>query len=409
MIAFTAIPGVCGLVTSEPLRLKRRPLGRDVLAYALALALLYALISDGEIVAGESVGMVLLYGCYMAIVVSSSSIRQLYRTRWLGRAPREKSSFVTQAREALNPEGADSAAPVRDVGAPYAPAAAAGGGGEAGAATPQRGHPTPAVTPSVTPIIAVTATRLPAGAATPALDAVPLPRGHLEVSTSMAQLDVTAPDARRHVAYALASRACGAALAPLRLALRVTCPECAHDSPTAHLYLVTFFASFLWVAFFSTAIAAVVTRWGELLGIPAAFLGMYIIALGAEIPDTIQSVTVAKRGYGSMAVSNSTGSQIINILLGLGVPWLMTNASGRAVRVTSVPTLLAMARFQFGAVVTYLSLLLLPTFRTWRPGDHSKAVLDRRKGAALLGAYLVILLSCAPVLLGMRGEPGYNL
>ena len=107
-----------------------------------------------------------------------------------------------------------------------------------------------------------------------------------------------------------------------------------------------------------------------------------------------------------MAVSNSTGSQIINILLGLGLPWLMTNASGRAVKVTSVDTLLAMARFQFGAVATYLSLLLLPTFRTWRPGDHSKAVLDRRKGAALLCAYLVILLSCAPVLLGMRGEAG---
>eukprot|EP00965_Chrysotila_dentata_P077753 2565292-Pleurochrysis_carterae.AAC.1 len=35
----------------------------------------------------------------------------------------------------------------------------------------------------------------------------------------------------------------------------------------------------------------------------------YVIAIGAEIPDTIQSVTVAKRGYGSMAVSNSTGSQ----------------------------------------------------------------------------------------------------
>ena len=29
-----------------------------------------------------------------------------------------------------------------------------------------------------------------------------------------------------------------------------------------------------------------------------AFLGMYVVAVGAEIPDTIQSVAVARRGYG---------------------------------------------------------------------------------------------------------------
>ena len=31
------------------------------------------------------------------------------------------------------------------------------------------------------------------------------------------------------------------------------------------------------------------------LGIPNAFLGMYVVAIGAEIPDTIQSVAVARR------------------------------------------------------------------------------------------------------------------
>ena len=36
------------------------------------------------------------------------------------------------------------------------------------------------------------------------------------------------------------------------------------------------------------------------------------VAIGAEIPDTIQSVTVAKKGYGSMAVSNGLGSLICN-------------------------------------------------------------------------------------------------
>merc|ERR1712100_675080 len=112
---------------------------------------------------------------------------------------------------------------------------------------------------------------------------------------------------------------------PLTLLLQVTCPECDHEGADAHWYPVTFISSFLWVAFLSTVISAIVTRWGTLLEIPSSFLGMYIIAIGAEIPDTIQSVTVARRGYGSMAVSNSTGSQIINILIGLGLPWFISN------------------------------------------------------------------------------------
>ena len=46
-----------------------------------------------------------------------------------------------------------------------------------------------------------------------------------------------------------------------------------------------------------------------------AFLGMYVVAIGAEIPDTIQSVAVARRGYGSMDGSNSYLDNYININL----------------------------------------------------------------------------------------------
>ena len=35
-----------------------------------------------------------------------------------------------------------------------------------------------------------------------------------------------------------------------------------------------------------------------------SFFGLIAIAIGAEIPDTIH-VAMAKRGYGSMAVSNA--------------------------------------------------------------------------------------------------------
>ena len=109
----------------------------------------------------------------------------------------------------------------------------------------------------------------------------------------------------------------------------------------------------------------------------------------------IQSVTVARRGYGSMAVSNSCGSQIINILIGLGLPWFLTNATGEPVAIKAHEELLVMALVQAGNVIVNISLILLPTAHTWRPGDHRKATLGRKKGIALLCTYVAALVGYA--------------
>jgi Ca2+/Na+ antiporter len=41
------------------------------------------------------------------------------------------------------------------------------------------------------------------------------------------------------------------------------------------------------------------------------------------VPDAIGSLLVARDGHGDMAVSNAIGSNVFDILLGLGVPWVM--------------------------------------------------------------------------------------
>ena len=52
----------------------------------------------------ESVGMVALYLVYLVIVIFSSKVRETYRVKVLGRAARNKGSFVTQnLQETLNP------------------------------------------------------------------------------------------------------------------------------------------------------------------------------------------------------------------------------------------------------------------------------------------------------------------
>lgn len=47
------------------------------------------------------------------------------------------------------------------------------------------------------------------------------------------------------------------------------------------------------------------------------------LAVGTSVPEVISSLIVSRQGKGSMAVSNSIGSNTFDILLCLGLPWLI--------------------------------------------------------------------------------------
>jgi Ca2+/Na+ antiporter len=80
MIAFLVIPGACALSTEGgvELLLKRRPLLRDVAAYAISLILLCIFFSDGVIETYEGAILVAFYVVYVITVFFSPSIRQWY-------------------------------------------------------------------------------------------------------------------------------------------------------------------------------------------------------------------------------------------------------------------------------------------------------------------------------------------
>lgn len=62
-------------------------------------------------------------------------------------------------------------------------------------------------------------------------------------------------------------------------------------------------------------------RMGVILKIPPLVMGLIFLAAGTSIPDAMGSIAVAKQGEGDMAVSNALGSNVFDILVGLGVPW----------------------------------------------------------------------------------------
>ncbi|POI19867.1 hypothetical protein CIB84_016388 [Bambusicola thoracicus] len=50
-------------------------------------------------------------------------------------------------------------------------------------------------------------------------------------------------------------------------------------------------------------------------------MGITFLAAGTSVPDCMASLIVARQGLGDMAVSNTIGSNVFDILVGLGVPW----------------------------------------------------------------------------------------
>ncbi|KAI7804152.1 putative sodium/potassium/calcium exchanger 4 [Triplophysa rosa] len=107
---------------------------------------------------------------------------------------------------------------------------------------------------------------------------------------------------------------------PISLLLFFTVPNCAKPR-WERFFMLSFFLSTLWIAIFSYFMVWMVTIVGYTLGIPDVIMGITFLAAGTSVPDCIASLIVARQGLGDMAVSNTIGSNVFDILVGLGVPW----------------------------------------------------------------------------------------
>ena len=99
-------------------------------------------------------------------------------------------------------------------------------------------------------------------------------------------------------------------------------------------YTLAFFSRNQFVAFlFSiggiTALSWVLVdsaiRIAEILHVSEAFIALTVLAVGTSVPDFFSSKIVAKQGRPGMAVNNAIGSNIFDILIGLGLPLFILN------------------------------------------------------------------------------------
>lgn len=150
--------------------------------------------------------------------------------------------------------------------------------------------------------------------------------------------------------------------------------------PKREKYYLVFLLSIFIIAGLSWALVELAIIVAHALNIPEAIIALTVLAVGTSIPDLFSSVIVARQGRGDMAVSNAIGSNIFDVLVGLGLPLLIFMLiSGENVPTGGDITLSAIILF-----ASVILLLLLLIVSKWRVGKLT--------GFILIGIYLFYVI-----------------
>ncbi|CAF1235055.1 unnamed protein product [Adineta ricciae] len=87
---------------------------------------------------------------------------------------------------------------------------------------------------------------------------------------------------------------------------------------------LTFFVSLFFIALLTAVVGDVAAIFGCLVGLKDSITAISFVALGTSLPDTFASMIAAKNSKtADDAIGNVTGSNSVNVFLGLGLPWLV--------------------------------------------------------------------------------------
>jgi len=86
---------------------------------------------------------------------------------------------------------------------------------------------------------------------------------------------------------------------------------------------LSFFMCIAWIGVVAYEVTWLITVIGYTIKVPDTVMGLSFLAVGTSIPEVFSSLIVSKQGKGSMAVSNSIGSNTFDILICLGLPWMI--------------------------------------------------------------------------------------
>ncbi|KAG0413653.1 hypothetical protein HPB47_009209 [Ixodes persulcatus] len=202
----------------------------------------------------------------------------------------------------------------------------------------------------------------------------------LEEVARRAGVPISSPSSLRPPQGAL-SRLLWLLLLPLTVLLHFTVPDCKQDR-WRKWFAVTFVVSTLHISVLSYLLVWTITIIGFTLRIADTVMGLTFLSIGVTLPDVIASLLVVRRGFGDMAVCNALGSNIFEILVGLGLPWFLKT-------VLISPGSPAMVE---GKGLAYSTACLLSTIVFLLVLTHlNKWKMNKLYGAILMAWYLVFM------------------
>jgi Ca2+/Na+ antiporter len=140
---------------------------------------------------------------------------------------------------------------------------------------------------------------------------------------------------------------------------------------------------------------------GFTAGIPDTLMGLTVIAAGTSVPQVVGSVIVARKGtnnhdmqckksqpdyislagLGTMAMNNAIGSNIFNVLICMGMPWLIRIVMDKG----SIPV-------QSNSLIYSILMLIISTIFLYAMLAFNGFNFDRKIGVILFIAYLIFIV-----------------
>ncbi|XP_003744598.1 uncharacterized protein LOC100902645 [Galendromus occidentalis] len=180
---------------------------------------------------------------------------------------------------------------------------------------------------------------------------------------------------------------------PFLLLFVFTIPNCLRTT-CRKFFVVALCMSVFYITIASYLLVWMISVIGFTLDIPDAAMGLTFLAIGVTLPDVVISVLIIRKGHPDMAISNAIASNIVEILVGLALPWLVKTlfvAPGQPVSLQSR----GMLYFTVYLLLTLVFLIVLTHMCGW--------VMTKLYGTILIVWYVVFLTVSVSHELGYLG------
>lgn len=167
---------------------------------------------------------------------------------------------------------------------------------------------------------------------------------------------------------------------PYNMIFKLSIPNC-NNTGWEEWYLISFVMSIVWISVFCAMMAEFATVSCCIFEFSSVVMGMLVLAIGTSVPDAMGSIIVARQGEADMAIANAIGSNIFDVLLGLGLPWFFRNLFYPGKVTIQNDNLIRPLMILLGTVVLFVVIL-----------RSNKWIMTRKMGMSLLILYIAYVV-----------------